>query len=558
MAAMLRAGAALALLAGLAPAPVPGQVPAQVPAQQQEPNPLVVLVYDPAGEPVEGASAVATARGVGELAALGAFGPTLSRPQAVAGRSDARGMLRLLPTDGRAPLGTAASGLVTTESGLGALLVDVMPGRAQRLQLQPMAAVTTAGQSEMLVVYSRVTLPSGATIVLPPLRGHIVHVPPGDHELWVLTADGWLWQRERVVSSQRLELAFDPPTRRVHRYWHDQAVHPEGRLDVPLFGDGDIAVFRGRACSATLFAKAIDGHLLRSGTFPEPDARGLVYWPPDTRELPTVRLLEVPVPRDADASLQEALALLERRADGSWSVLGLATARGFGAAPGAWWFDLPPPPPGDTWLLFVAHGYAPQARPWRGAPRFSFRFERGVPLHALVRDDHGLPVADVAVEYVPTDMDPATVEGRSDARGTARLGPVLAPGTLRVSDPRFANQQIALDLIPTDGVAVTVSAGSELHGTAKWSDGTVAHGVLVTLRDPNGLLRPAQRATTSGADGTFGFGGLPQDRPLVLFAQAQRDGRTWSGKLVGLRAGADGAIELVLRDEDPQLLPPAK
>ncbi|MFY9344823.1 MAG: hypothetical protein WAT39_20185, partial [Planctomycetota bacterium] len=178
----------------------------------------------------------------------------------------------------------------------------------------------------------------------------------------------------------------------------------------------------------------------------------------------------------------------------------------------------------------------------------------GVPLAVRARDEHGLPAIDVAVEYVPDGMDAAAVAGHTDGRGEARLGPALAPGVLHVVDPRFANQAIALDAIPGDGVAVTVTAGSELRGVAKWPDGTAARGVVVTLRDAAGRLRPAQRAVVSGDDGSFAFAGLPERAPLVLFASASRDGRTWSGKLDRLRAGGDDC-ELVLRNEDPELGP---
>jgi hypothetical protein len=126
---------------------------------------------------------------------------------------------------------------------------------------------------------------------------------------------------------------------------------------------------------------------------------------------------------------------------------------------------------------------------------------------------------------------------------------------LRISDARFANQDIALETIPTDGVRVTVTDGSRVTGTARWPDGTTAAGVLVTLRDAGGFLRPDSRSAMTGPDGTFTFSGLHEEGLFVLFATALRERHTWSGRLGRVRPGAD-AITVTLRDEDPRLGPP--
>jgi hypothetical protein len=131
---------------------------------------------------------------------------------------------------------------------------------------------------------------------------------------------------------------------------------------------------------------------------------------------------------------------------------------------------------------------------------------------------------------------------------------VLAPGVLRVSDPRFANQELELAVVPQDGATVTVTPGARLRGVARWPDGSPAAGTVVTVRDPSGSLRPAQRSAVADTNGSFTFGGLTEQRPLVLFASARRGGRTWSAKLDRLRAGGDD-VELIVRDEDPQLGP---
>ena len=75
--------------------------------------------------------------------------------------------------------------------------------------------------------------------------------------------------------------------------------------------------------------------------------------------------------------------------------------------------------------------------------------------------------------------------------------------------------------------------------------------VKISAENPSGTLRPAERAQTSGDDGSFAFGGLPEQRGLLLFAVAIRDGRTWSGRIERTLAG--GEVTLTLQDEDPVL-----
>jgi hypothetical protein len=74
---------------------------------------------------------------------------------------------------------------------------------------------------------------------------------------------------------------------------------------------------------------------------------------------------------------------------------------------------------------------------------------------------------------------------------------------------------------------------------------------VITLRDPSGSLRPAERAVVTGEDGSFRFEGLAEDSLLVLFASVVRDGHTWSGRAANVIPGR-GPIDVVLRDEDPQ------
>ena len=74
---------------------------------------------------------------------------------------------------------------------------------------------------------------------------------------------------------------------------------------------------------------------------------------------------------------------------------------------------------------------------------------------------------------------------------------------------------------------------------------------MVTLRDPRGQLRPAERTQTVGPGERFHFDGLPEGQDFVLLANAFRSGKTWTARAI-VRSGADG-LELVLADEDPTL-----
>ncbi len=533
MATMFRAGMC-ALLLPMAP----------VVAQAAET--FVVLLRDPAGNPVAGATAAVTVHPAGEIAALtdcfagdSPFASALPTAHRRTATSDGRGELRIPRGDG----GTA-SGHVVTADGLGALLDGLQAGRAQRVVMAPMAAVTTTTGTEPLRVHARATTADGRTVTFAPPPGAVVRLPEGDYELWVHSSDGWLWLRKVLTSGERFAVAFAGPARRIQTSFAE-TFHPAGRPDVPLFAAGAAeTVLRGDALLAPMIVRC-GAAFIGPHRFPAVRPDAVLVWPPVDRPLPTVV-----VPSPAASEPRVAMFSLLQRTNGDFAVVGASQGNepSNGRAPA---FTLPPRPEGDAWLLLAAAGHAPQARPWLDAAGDAFRLERGTPLVVLARDERGEPIADLALDYTPTDMAPAKVVGRSDGYGKCRLGPVLAPGTLRVSDPRFANQRIDLASIPGAGVNVVVTPGLTMSGVVRWPDGELARGVLVTLRDAAGVLRPAQRTIVTGADGGFTFAGLPEQRALLLFGSAPRDGRTWSGKLDRLLAGGE-AIELVLRNEDPE------
>ncbi len=289
--------------------------------------------------------------------------------------------------------------------------------------------------------------------------------------------------------------------------------------------------------------------MLGPQVLPGPVSDVPVTWPTHGDE--TQRVALGPVPAGVQRATMRLFGVM-RNASGDWQVRACCAPSDGTDGPH---FVLPQAPPGDAWLLFVADGHAPMALPWTAAlRRFPFTLERGAGLRIAARDGNGTPVVDLEVEYVPADMLAATVASHTDHRGEARLGQVLAPGVLRVSDPRFANDEIAIDAVPIDALPVTVAAGETLRGRAIWPDGGAAPRVVIELRDPRGKLRPATRTTITADDGSFLFPGLPAGVDLVLFATALREHRTWSAKLDRVRG--DTTETLVLKNEDPQLAPP--
>jgi hypothetical protein len=522
---------------------------------------LTVLLREPFGAPVADAAGSVWTRAPSMLQALADFagGEALAFTRLAAqrqdGRSDSQGLLRFAPREGAAN-GCAGSGFVSTAAGLGALLFDVQPGRAQRVELQPMAALSTATQSESFVVYARATTIDGRTVTLPPQQGTTVRLPAGDYELWVHHADeGWLWERRTLASGQQVQLSFAAPAQRVQRAASTTVIHPSGRPDVPLFPPGGLlATLRGDARRAPCLGWNGGNDPTIHGPVPLPAAGdALAAWPPPRTEATTPWTLPAPDPL---AAPQQAVFVLQHEASGAWRLLAAATPTATqGAGPANATYLLPPPPPGDVWLLFLAAGYAPQARPWAvPAETPPFTLQRGAALRLLATDDAGLPVGDLAVEYMPDGMPAATVAGHTDARGRLGFGPVLGPGLLRVTDPRFANLDLAVDRIPADGIAVTVLPGAVLQGRVQWPDGTPAASALVTLRDPSGKLQPAARHMLTDTEGGFHFGGLAEQRPVLVTATRLRGNHTFTARLPRALPGSD-AVCLQLDDEDPSLLP---
>jgi len=507
------------------------------PQEASRPQPTLVLrLLDPNSKPIAGLPVALQARTRGELPALANVPPfasvsALATSVPIQGSSDAAGLVRFTSADGSLPWLDAA-GLVTTASGLGALVADLHPGRAQRVDLQPMAAIGTTTGSETLQVFARALLPNGRTQVLPPQRGSRVQLPAGDYELWIHSDDVWLWQRSKLFSGELVSLDFTLPARALQcakGTW----LHPDGASFVPLCTDGGDVVLRGAAANAALWAwrglRATGPHVLP----PASDSKPLA-WPPGAE-------LQPPAASRTDGP--QLLAL--RRLGNRWQPLWL------GDDDDATWRALGAPPAGEHWLLRVDAQSAPACWVWPANATERPALAAGMALQAQVRTPDGLPATDVACEYEPDGMPAATVRARSDGRGLVSFGPVLAPGTLRIVDPQLVNRALVLATVPGEPPQLLAEPGAVLRGVARWPDGSPAAGVVVTLRDPSGTLRPAERAQASGEDGAFAFGGLPEQRGLLLFAVAIRGGRTWSARRE--RVFAAGEVTLTLQDEDPVL-----
>lgn len=519
--------APLAAQDGVQPAPAPSNV-------------LGLLLRDPESRPLADVLVTLQGRTTATLPALAnvplqpLFAAALGGPIPLSGTSDLRGFVRLRAEHDVRVLD--GSGLVTTVRGLGALVADLHEGQPQRLDLQPMAALLhPAGAS--LVVHARALLPHGRQLVLPPLRGERVLLPPAEYELWVHDGAAWQWLRVRLASGQGLTLPAETDTCTL-QCPAGTRLHPDDRPDVPLCENGGPVVLRGAARAAALWAwrggEALGPHVPLAAGRDHREA-----WPP--ADEPSAA---PPEPKAAVPASGVVIAV--RRLGSRWQPMWIRRDDA------ATWRTLPPPAPGDVWLVQVAAPQAPLAQPWSER---SQRLEQGTTAAALVgsvRDAAGLPLGDLACEFEPDGMIAATVRARSDGRGVLQFGVVHGPGTLRVVDPRYVNQALPIQGIPKEPLPLMAVPGASLEGFARWPDGSPARGVIVTLRDPGGALRPAERAAPSAEDGAFRFDGLPEQRGLLLFAVAIRDGRTWSGRLERVLAGP-GPVTIVLQDEDPVL-----
>lgn len=516
--------AALAALAAAA---------ASVRAQDPPPASIVVLVRDPAGKPVADATGLWLPEPAVELPALGDVEPPRS---AVPLRSDVRGVLRTAPpVDGQLRPGAM---LVTTHAGLGGIAARISPGAAIRLDLVPMGELTTSSGSEDLTVHAATLLDDGSRLRLPVAHGRSVRLPAGRHEVWLQSGEGWSWHRIDLRPGQSVPLALGGPARELTAP-PGARVHPVGWPEVQLLGaDRATVTLRGAATTAALLTLLADGRI----------AYGVPTTAPPTGGTP-VRLALV---GDERAIADAVVWAVEPTDRGAHRLLARAVAQDSGNF-------LLPALASHAVVLVTAPDAAPRAVPWpdSNVPQ-RIELGRGATIDIDCIDAAGRPIEGLRLDYVPDDGIVATASVRSDARGRARLAAVRPGGMLRSSDPRYLNQSIPVPITTATALRFQASAGLSLSGRARLPDGAAAAGAIVTLRDPTGRLRPAERSAVAATDGSFVFAGLHDGLVVVLFGTQQRSGRTWSGKIAHFQVGATSAAELVLRDEDPELLPPRR
>ena len=525
---------------------------------------MIALLRDPSGAKVQDAVGFLQTDPAWRLASLGAGQQSprqLAAPESTGSArlrlepsspglttiSDRRGLLRFAIPENC--LSSAGSGVVTTNAGLGALLPRLHAGRTQVITLRPMSLITTATGSEPFVLIARATLPSGTQIMLPPLKGTSVRLPAGAYEAWACSREGLTWQHLDLEPGQRRDLKFSGPAQRL-QLAESAYVCPENmpalslrQFSGPTFGGNpNQVVLRGNSLTAPLISW-LNGSVTPARTATAPATIDPQQWPPikDRRK----RELEYRLPESAPT--KTTLLGLVRKDDGLFRVVAYAYNEGGK-------LRMPACPPRDAWLLLLAPGHAPTAQPWSTTQNGStIRSEEGQPFSVTARDRGSLPIIDLIVSYTPNDNDAATVIARTDATGSANLGRITAPGTLRVSDARYANQEIELDEIPSKRLSLSVQDGGSLTATVRFSDGEPGKAIVVTLRDPSSNMRPRERSIVTDVGKPFTFGGLPSDYNLLLIATAQRDGKTWSARQIIKPLDTVGVI--TLENEDPVLRP---
>jgi hypothetical protein len=523
----------------LATAHLPSQRPA-----------IIALVRDPSGAKIQDANGWLMTEPAWRLAALSSDDlPQLAtgtpKSQQITATSDTRGVLRF-----PIPLGSmaaAGSGMVTTDAGLGSLLPRLHSKRTPLITLEPMALVTTATGSESFVLIARATLTDGSKVTLPAQQGNRIRLPAGDYEIWACGRDGLIWQRIQLQPGQRTELQFTGAVQRM-QLAKGAYVHPAGLPSLSLrrfageeFGnEANEVTLRGAALAAPWITWN-NGIVTPARVVPGPPTQSARMWPPKIDQIEQSQTYRLATDTPAGSVL---LGLL-RQSDRSFGVVAYANNNdGL--------MRMPTAPSGDAWLLLLAPERAPHAQPWSiTANGHKLRSPTGQPLSVTARDRRELPIADLVVSYTPEQQDAAALMARTDATGVARFGRVTGPGTLQISDERYANQDIELQRVPSQRLPLAIDDGETMDATARFADGADGDAIVITLRDPSGELRPRERSLVTRAGAAFSFYGLPSEHNLLLIATAQREGKTWSARRVVNALDED--LVITLRNEDPVL-----
>lgn len=484
---------------------------------------LLLLATDAAGNATPRARAIAVPDRAPDVPILR---DVLPLPTALEATADARGLVRVR-------LDRPALVLLATDEGLGAIVARAFPDRAVRVALQPMASLRLPAASEVHAAV--VDAATSERRRLPPLHVDAdgrLRLPHGSYEIWWHSDRAVGWSTCEAKSGQEVTLDESSPTlqRELAAFPGRSRLRPRGAFDLVLDTDPDHAlVLQQQAAAGDFFVEDATTGALRVVTTAASPRKPLV-----------VRV------EAADSAMA---FVLEPTASRTFRVVaGARVANGLA--------DLVAPEgDGDHWLVVTEPGQAARAVRLR-----ELVADRPLPrrpartLACTVRDASGEPVPFAAVQFAVEADGPTVAIAFTDALGHATLGPVTGSGLALVDDPRFLPASVAVGTEESLDLAFALEPGAELHGRAVFADGRPARNAAVSVRAPDGSQGLAERAVPSGDDGSFAFSGLDPRARLVVFATATRDGHTWSARAT-VRAGA-GSIELVLRDEDPQLGPP--
>jgi len=460
------------------------------------------------------------------LARLEALGSFQAQPAVLQGKADARGEFRIPCPQ--------SPGLLTawTENGLAAMAAPVHPGDPVRLELVPSAQVR-APEGEPTTFWLSVR-GNDAFGWHWRAEANVLVLASGEHEAWTLRDGIAHWQRLRLLPGETVMLPASREGRRVVGDGTYRIVVADWP-DVELLGArAGAVVLCGEAAEAPLAPWWPDGRITPMGT----DTAGV-----------TVRTRRVEVRDGADQPVAGATVwLTTERADATHRVAAKVQTDAAGTASVPVSSDL-----ADTWLVVEAEGCAPRAQALPAATeQVRVRVEPPVARAIHVLRPDGSPAAGTDLRVLDASLATASaIRVTTDLRGWAHVPLAPAAAVVAAVDARYACEGLVLG--PAEVQAeLQLTAGQRLRGRAVLADDQPAAGAVVTLRDPGGRLLPRERTARADAGGWFEFTGLPGGRQLVLFAQQQRGGRTWSGKLV--RAVADeGTWTIELRDEDPVL-----
>lgn len=481
--------------------------------------PVQGLLRDPSGGSVAGAQVEFTPAPVPAVLALtGAIAPN----PAVVAQSDERGVFRI-------PAGGSGTVFAYTARGLGAMALQCQPGRAVRLQLEPMGELS-AGGSEAIQAWPASIDADGRRHHLPMQRGSEIRLPSGNYEIWCELGDGFTWQRVTLRSGQRtlLQTAKGTSVLKVagnHRItplaFPQVVLAAAERPTVPLLGDARLATLALHRQEPPLM-------LPFSGA-----------------ELPTMpALAEAMAVRVVQSASGACAWLLDRVDHTEPRILACAPADREGRCVLPKLSDH-----AEAWLLMTAPGRAPHAERIRTdrEPR-AVALPTGRTVQCQVTSHDGLPAVGIAVDFVPNDASPATLRAHTDDRGIAMLVHVEGPGELRIDDASAGTAR--RELTTEANVALTLDEGAIVEGQVVDASGAGVAFATIQLRDPT-AKRPRDRATSTDEDGRFRFVGLSEAQAVVLFAQQVRRGITWSGRAE--LAAPKRNVFVVLTNEDPKL-----